>query len=517
MDKAVRSSLQALGYYEPKIQYQWEGSGEKSVLHVKVQPEEAVLLQAADVRILGQGQNDSMFVTMQKRLPVFGQALNHGQYEDYKSTLETISIKRGYFDARFLQKQLAVDVKNKKGYWNLIYDTGDRYRLGHVNFQGSQIDTDVLQNLVPFQYGDLYDADQIAELNTRLNNTHWFNSVLVTPDIFAARSDYEHILPVNALVTPRKANSVELGAGYGTDVGPRGKFIWNKPWLNTRGHSMAIETQVSRDEQLVDFSYKLPLAKNALEHYYVFQGGYKRTDLNDTESNTTTFMVSRFWEPYGGWLKAVHLTFKLDDFTQGEQHGRAVLLYPGVTFSKTRARGGSMPSWGDSQRYTLLWSDDIWGSDVSFVAAEMQHTLIRSYAQRHRFVLRSHLGWVSTKDFENLPPDLRYFAGGDRSLRGYSYESISPRDSSGALTGATKLMTASLEYQYKVFGKWWGAAFVDVGDAVDHIKDVDLKKGVGLGIRWESPLGPIKFDIARPVGSGAPKQWEFYIGLGPEL
>lgn len=176
-----------------------------------------------------------------------------------------------------------------------------------------------------------------------------------------------------------------------------------------------------------------------------------------------------------------------------------------------------MPRWGDSQRYTIQWSDSLWGSDADFVALEMQHTLIRTFAERHRFVLRSHAGWIETNDFKNVPPDLRYFAGGDRSLRGYDYESISPRDENGDLTGATKLFTGSVEYQFKVTGKWWAAAFMDFGDAVDRWQDFKVKKGAGLGVRWESPLGPIKLDIARPVGSGAPNNWQFYIGLGPEL
>lgn len=82
----------------------------------------------------------------------------------------------------------------------------------------------------------------------------------------------------------------------------------------------------------------------------------------------------------------------------------------------------------------------------------MDHTLY----DRHRFVVRGNLGWIEADDFSKVPPDLRFFAGGDRSIRGYKYKSISPKDDDGKLIGASKLATGSLEYQYNVTGKWWG-------------------------------------------------------------
>ncbi|MFK9858184.1 autotransporter assembly complex family protein, partial [Klebsiella pneumoniae] len=103
------------------------------------------------------------------------------------------------------------------------------------------------------------------------------------------------------------------------------------------------------------------------------------------------------------------------------------------------------------------------------------------------------------------------------SIRGYKYKSISPKDDDGKLIGASKLATGSLEYQYNVSGKWWGAVFVDSGEAVSDIRESDFKTGAGVGVRWQSPVGPIKLDIARPIGDKEEHGLQFYIGLGPEL
>ena len=148
---------------------------------------------------------------------------------------------------------------------------------------------------------------------------------------------------------------------------------------------------------------------------------------------------------------------------------------------------------------------------------QAQDVWIRTLYDRHRFVVRGNLGWIEADNFDKVPPDLRFFAGGDRSIRGYKYKSISPKDDDDKLIGASKLATGSLEYQYNVSGKWWGAVFVDSGEAVSDIRESDFKTGAGVGVRWQSPVGPIKLDIARPIGDKEEHGLQFYIGLGPEL
>ncbi|HAB74969.1 MAG TPA: hypothetical protein DCE46_12610, partial [Pantoea sp.] len=444
-----------------------------------------------------------------------GRQLNHGEYDKFKSGFSNLALRNGYFDGDFKKSQLGVSVERREAFWDIDYDSGQRYRFGDVSFSGSQIREEYLENLVPFKKGDYYSSRELAELNRRLSATGWFNSVVVAPEFAQGRKT--KVLPLNAAVTPRTENTIETGVGYSTDVGPRLKTTWKKPWVNDSGHSMAASAYLSAPEQQLDLSYKVPLLKSPLEQYYIFSGGLKRTDLNDTKADTTTLGVSRYWENSTGWQKAVNLKWSLDHFTQGSVTNTTMLLYPGVSLNRTRSRGGLMPTWGDSQRYSIDVSDTTWGSDVDFLIMQAQNVWIRTLADKHRFVARGNLGWIETNNFEKVPPDLRFFAGGDRSIRGYKYKDISPRDDDGKLTGASKLATGSLEYQYNVTGKWWGAAFIDSGEAVNDIKQSNFKTGAGFGVRWASPVGPIKLDIARPIGDSEEHGLQFYIGLGPEL
>lgn len=519
VDRAIKRALRALGYYQSIIHYSWqESKTEKSALLIAdIQLGKPVRIADTSLKVRGEAKDDRVFKRLQRRLPKKGRQLNHGEYESFKSSIERSAVQHGYFDGKFLTSELGVDAEKNKAYWAFDYDSGKRYRFGDVRFSGSQIRETILQNLLPFKKGDPYTADDIAEFNRRLSSTGWFNSVVVSPDIFAGRDSADKSLPVYANVTAKKENAVETGLGFSTDVGPRGSLTWRKPWLNDSGHSLEASTELSSKEQLLDVAYKIPLEESALEHYWVIQGGIKNEDLNDTKSNTASAVIARHWEPYEGWHRDVHLRWSYDDFDQGQMTDTTMLIYPGVTFSKTTTLGGLMPRWGLSQRYTIDWSNTAWGSDIDFVVLEAQHAFIKTFERRHRFVLRSHLGWIQTDDFDRVPPDLRFFAGGDRSVRGYKYESISPEDDNGDLTGAEKLVTASVEYQYRVKGKWWGAVFFDIGQAVNNFNDQDWKKGVGVGVRWQSPLGPVKFDIAKPVGDPDKHGLQFYIGLGPEL
>ncbi|SFT94345.1 autotransporter secretion outer membrane protein TamA [Kosakonia arachidis] len=517
VDDAIREGLKALGYYEPTIDFELQPPPAKGrqVLIARVSAGEPVLIGGTSVILRGGARDDSDYLALLKKRPAIGTVLHHNDYDNFIKSLTNVALHKGYFDSHFTKRQLGVALARHQAFWDIDYDSGQRYRFGAVTFEGSQIRDEYLQNLVPFHEGDYYQTRDLAELNRRLSAIGWFKSVVVAPEFDKARKT--KVLPLKGVVSPRTENTIETGVGYSTDVGPRVKATWKKPWINSYGHSLTTSMSVSAPEQQLDFSYKMPLLKNPLEQYYLVQGGFKRTDLNDTEADSTTLALSRYWDLSSGWQRAINLRWSLDHFTQASVTNTTMLVYPGVMISRTRARGGLMPTWGDSQRYSVDYSNTAWGSDVDFLVLQAQNVWIRTLYDRHRFVARGNLGWIETGDFNRVPPDLRFFAGGDRSIRGYKYKSIAPKDDDGKLIGASKLATGSLEYQYNVTGKWWGAVFVDSGEAVSDIRHSNFKTGTGVGVRWESPVGPVKLDFAVPVGDKSEHGLQFYIGLGPEL
>ena len=508
--EATQKALHALGYYDARLVME----ADDKHTNVRIDPGKPIVLRAHQVELTGQAKDDRAFQKLLRTIPEAGSTLHHGKYDAFKTSLRSLAMQKGYFDHEFKEHALIVSPERREGYWRIRFDAGPRYRFAQTTFSNAQIDRDLLDAMIPYVEGEPYDANAVNELVRRLNNSQWFQSVVVEPRFEKAQ---DHALPVNVEVVPSKRHAVELGLGLSNDVGPRASVNWDRPWVNSRGHRFGAAVSVARDEQIVDSSYRIPVVDNPVNEYYELTAGLKNSGLNDTDSTSAVLSGARYWELDNGWHPSVNLKWSYDSFTQGNAAHDTMVISPGVAISRLRTRGGTDPVWGDSQRYSIDVSDTHWGSDVSFVIVQAQQTWLRTFGRNHRFILRGHAGWIWCDDFDRLPPDLRFFAGGDQSVRGYDYKSIAPRDADGELIGASKLLTGTFEYNYRVTGPWWAAAFVDAGDAFDRREDFDLKVGVGIGIRWSSPIGQVKLDLARAVGSDSESGLKIYVGLGAQL
>lgn len=511
LEQDIGTALQALGYYHSEIDISLQRNGRNgSRLLIRVTPGEPTRIKETDLQILGDAQNDADFLAILAQAPKVGDIVHHGRYDSFKASLNSLAQRKGYFDARFSIQRLEVAPSRREAFVRLHFDSGIRYRFGQVSFSGQQIASDRLQSLVPFQAGAPYLASQLGELNQALANTNWFSSILVTAD---TEEITEHTLPINIELAPRKRNSIETGIGYSDDVGARLKLNWLKPWLNERGHSLNTKLAISGAEQSVEAAYKLPLQSVATD-FWQLQYGLRNRDYQDTRAIESNLALERHWLLANDWYRTASIRWLYEDYTQADQEDSSSLLMPGISFSRSRQSGSGMSRQADRLLLGIEVSDPSWGSDASFVRLRGRAGYIDSFGDRHRMVSRLDAGAILMETVENLPPSLRFFAGGDNNLRGYAYESVSPLNQQGELIGGRYMATASLEYQYRVTGNWWLATFADYGSA--WTDSPDWKRGVGFGVRWGSPIGAVRIDFAWGLDAeGSPFQLHF--SLGPEL
>jgi Outer membrane protein len=118
-------------------------------------------------------------------------------------------------------------------------------------------------------------------------------------------------------------------------------------------------------------------------------------------------------------------------------------------------------------------------------------------------------------DFDALPPELRFFAGGDRSVRSFDYQAIGETNDQGFVIGGKYLAVASAEYEHYFVENWGAAIFVDAGDA--YSTDFDVNVGAGIGLRWRSPVGLVRLDVAVPVVSELEEDVRVHVVIGPDL
>ncbi|HCE3708356.1 TPA: outer membrane protein assembly factor [Vibrio parahaemolyticus] len=511
LDQSITEALNALGYYHAKISYSIsEGNDE---LIVNIHKGLPVKIKVMDVVISGEAKEDEEFANLIAKSPLkVGRILNQGEYDSLKSGIRNLALQRGYFNGDFKLNKLEVIPELNEANVRLYYDSGIRYHFGPVEITGSQIWENRVESMRPFEIGEPYLVSDVGEYNQNLSNTDWFSSVFVEPDLSKLEDGRE--LPIKVSLAPAAKNQIETGIGYSTDTGVRGTLKWKKPWVSARGHSFNTALSLSKPEQTITAGYKIPL-DDVLREYYQLQFGLKHLDNRDTESLESNLAVERHWLTDGGWHKTVYVRHLYENFSQGLQDDGVQFVLPGATFSRTRVRGGSMPMWGDKQSVTVEYGDSALLSETRVLRLLGRSSWIRGIGENHRGLFRLEGGANLTEEFEKLSPSLRFFAGGDNNIRGYGYESISPVDESGALTGAKYILSSTLEYQYRVYGNWWAATFYDIGDAFNDTPE--WKSGAGVGIRWASPVGPVSFDFAWGLDEKPNNEFRIHFSLGPEL
>ena len=511
LESMIKEALNALGYYQPNITF--THSEDDTELTVTVEPGEPVVIYASDIVLTGEAKDDPDFLALIAKSKLSkGSILNHGHYDSLKSSIRNLGLAKGYFDGAYELSKLEVAPELNRAYVRLHYNSGIRYHFGSTQVTGSQIEEEKVQSLKPFEDGEPYSITKVGEYNQNLSNTDWFSSVFVEPDLSQLSEGRE--IPMKVSLAPQAQNQIETGIGVSTDLGVKGTLKWKKPWVNEKGHSFNSSLSISKPEQTITAAYKIPL-DDVLNDYYQIKYGMKNLDNRDTKSLESNLALERHWRLDNGWQRTVFIRYLVENYKQGLQDDLAQFVLPGVSFSRTRTRGGSMPMWGDKQTIMVEAADDTLLSETQVVRFQGQTAWIRSIGNNHRGLTRLQFGGNFADEFDKLSPSLRFFAGGDNSIRGYGYESISPRDESGALTGAKFIATSSFEYQYRLVGNWWGAAFYDIGDAFNDTPE--WKHGTGVGIRWASPVGPVSLDFAWGLDAKKGDEFQLHFSLGPEL
>ncbi|MBI6952827.1 MULTISPECIES: autotransporter assembly complex family protein [Pseudomonas] len=517
-EEQARKAAQALGYYQARVETEVKAPAEKDKppqLIIQVEPGEPIRLRNVTVRIEGPASELRVFRIPDSKALRPGEQLNHGTYEDAKRLIQNQASRYGFFAGRFERQRLAVDPQAGVADIELVYQSGPRYRLGAVSFGGdAPLDNDLLQRMVGFKPGTPYDSELIAELNNDLQSSGYFDSVRVDAAPTAAVGED---IPVDVHLDTRKPRTLGLGLGFSTDVGPRGKANWTRHWVNPQGHSYGWETELSAPRQNVGLWYDVPLDP-PLTDKLRFAGGYQNEEISGTDTLSKLLTVGPEWHSKlpSGWQRVISLKYQREEYRLGDDSGLSNLLMPGVSFSYLRSDNRIDPHNGYRLQFDLQAAKEGLGSDTNLIHGNVLLKGLTTLGQNHRFLGRVQFGGSATNGYQqNIPPSLRFFAGGDQSVRGYDYQSLSPKNNQGDRIGGRYLVAGSAEYQYSIAEKWRLATFIDQGNSFNSLELPSLKTGVGIGVRWVSPVGPLRLDLARALDDDG--GFRLHFSMGPEL
>ncbi|WP_049757983.1 autotransporter assembly complex protein TamA [Shewanella amazonensis] len=546
---SVDAALQSVGYYHGELNQNlirhdkgpWE-------LTLTVSPGEPTRIDWVDIRFAGEMLNDAAFDTWLDGVSLRpGQVLNHGNYENLKAELGAIALSRGYFDGKYTKAEIRVNRDENRATISLHFDSSARYRLGDVSFEGHTLDEGFLDRLIPFEHQSPYATRRLSALNSRLQETGYFRSTKVLPQLDKAENGE---IPIKVELDNRPDHSIELGLGG--DIGsssdstfePRVRVTWRTPQINSHGHSQETSIEWSPDRPKFLTTYTIPLTHplddqlklrlGLLRDKYGVTQVYEPEDLDfrntgQLESSKQLLGVLRQQSLGDGWLMGYSLDFIRESYTQFDTDYSPSFLLAGFSLSNT-VRGDATldPKWGYRQSYSVDYADPSLGSATRLSRFQAKFKWIDTFFTKHRLVARADFGLnlVSDGDLALVPPSLRYFTGGDQSIRGYAFQEIGPyiefTNDDGQIAreviGGRYLAVGSLEYQYYLTPSWRLGSFVDAGNAFDKDK-FEPVVSVGGGVHWISPIGPIKLDLG--VGltetDTLERSWRIHLTMGSEL
>lgn len=508
----IAAALQPYGYYRPRIESSLvESDDERWLASYRIDPGPALKLALVEFRLTSPMAEDADFRQLvETEAPRVGEDFSHVKYDEFKTDLAKLAAEEGYFRAHFTEHRVEIDLNAYEARIFLEFDGGPRFRFGEIIIDQQVLDPELLERYLTFQPGDPYSLDKLIEFQHGLNNSDYFQLVEVSPGDPSPGSD---TVPVEVVLSPRKDHRYEFGIGYGTDTGMRASFGWRMPRINPAGHKLDSELRISEKVNSANINYRVP-GKDPRSDQIVYTAGLYNERFEDTDTELREVGVYHI-HSRGDWRETLSLKYQREDFQIGDSGGISNLLIPGVSW--TRTWGSEFINVLDGLRFdlNLRGANSSLASDIDFNQVTTGLKFITSFGPRDRIIARGGIGATETEDFDALPASLRFYAGGSQTVRGYSYKSLGPIDEDGVVIGGRYLIFGGIEYEHYFNDRWGAAVFADAGNAIDDI-EADLEQGVGFGMRWKSPIGPVRVDIANAI-SAVDRPWRLHINIGPDL
>ncbi|GAB3345903.1 autotransporter assembly complex family protein [Lysobacter tyrosinilyticus] len=499
---------------------------------ITVELGEPVTVRRSNVAIEGAGGKDKYLrADLGEFRPQEGDVFDHTLYEASKARITRRLAERGYFDADFVTRQVAVTRAESAADIDLVWDSGARYDIGATTVEQTPkhiIRDSLIQRLIYWEEGSYYHQGKLDRLRESLARLDYFAGIDIQPHPENAADGQ---VPVTVTLTPAKRSIYTAGLSYGTDSGAGVRLGLERRYLNDRGHKLLSQIDWAEKRKTATVQYRIP-AFTWLDGWYTIGTQFydEQSDYLDTrkielvgsrsgEVNERLNAVASIHALRERWAFAAEDSGNVDPSTPAPVvYNYATFLYPSLRGEYIDADNRIFPRKGIGLTLELRGGLNGLGSDASFLQAWGVGRWYQGMGKYNRLILRGEAGYTFTNGLVDMPPSLRFYAGGDRSIRGYAYREVGPTLVAGGKTyakGAKNVLTGTVEFEHYFNDSWGAAAFVDGGDAFNEDRP-DFHTGVGLGLRWRSPVGPVRLDIAHGLYS-PDSQYEIYLNIGADL
>lgn len=515
-DAKVRTAMEPFGYYSARVAVtiEQENSGEVR-LRVRVEPGEPVRVMEALLALHGPGAEEPSLKKLAAAFPLAkGNVLLQQQYEVAKEQLLSLAQELGYLDADFAVHEIRIAKPTSTARIRLELETGPRYFFAGTRIEGARDYPEAfLRRYLAFKPGDTFSYALLGETQLNFMNSERFREVNLTPE---KAESQEALIPVLVQLKPAPSKSLRQGIGYGTDTGGRLNVRYRDLNVLDRGHEFYANLFVAERLQGLATGYILPDPVD-IRSSTVLQFNLQREDASTYTSRLTTLELDKNRSFGKRELGTIYIRLQAEDYTIGAQDAHARLVLPGLRYSGDFFDNPSRPSRGYRYAFDLRGTHQLLGSDKELLQLISEGSYLLPLSWRFSLHMRAKAGITVFSDpLSDLPPSLRFFAGGDQSVRGYNYQSLGPRDVTGQVVGGKHLLAGSVELVRALFKDWGVSTFYDAGNAFDSFTGVRLFQGAGVGLHYYTPVGALNLSLARQVGVEDPN-FHLHFTVGFEL
>lgn len=520
----IRNTLEAKGYYNSDItsdlilQPNTLPDQEKWLASFVINPGKPTRINKVNVTILGLDANSKLRSLLTTPKLIHGQIITHENYEDTKDELLADLNALGYLQASFIEHTLEIDREQNIANITFEINPGPQYVFGKVSFSKTTYSNEFLLKFAPFRKGDPYELSKLIEFQTNLESADLFSKIRFDPENNLSDPN-NTVVPIHVRLEQKLNNRYTGSIGYGTDTGFRGGVSWLHRLAHTDGHKVFANILASQVRSTALLNYIIPGSHPATDRYILGVLGQeeKFEELYSRKAEVSGSKIIKRGNTesiYGIWYFTETFRIVHGDPTQNKKY-----LLPTAKWIWIHAQSNGEYEYGT--RFDMRIRGGVKGvmSDNSVGEIEINAKKILPLTQQMRMLLRTNLGAVASKSFSLLPPSLRFFAGGDESVRGYAYNSLGPLadpSDKDSTTGGRYLFVASGELEHKLYEKISGVIFFDAGNTALSLK-IPLAFGAGAGIRYQTPVGKFRLDLAKPLNTLENKHWRVHVNFGTDF
>lgn len=504
-DQKVIAALEPFGYYAPSVAIDLETIGtDQYRLLVKIEKGAPAVLADVQVSLSGPGKAEPRLTELVGNFPLKkGNTLLHLPYEQAKRNLQARAEELGYLDAEFSVHEILVAKDGKSARIKLVLQTGSKYYFAQIDMEGAPAYPDIfLRRYLTILPNEPFSYNKLAESQLQLNNSERFREVKILAEKDRA-ADYK--IPVRFELQPAPRKSLRPGVGYGTDTGARFSLRYRDLNMMQKGHELDSNLYVSERLQGMATIYTFPGVKS-IRSFTSAQVNIQKDDITTYKSRLVSLELART-ESFGKARQGTaYVKLQHEEFTIGLQDSSSRYVLPGIRFSDNRYDNVVRPEKGFRYAFDLRGTHQALGSTTQLLQLISEASHILRMPWRLSLATSARAGVTFFSDtLDDLPPSLRFFAGGDQSVRGYAYQSLGPVDSLGNVVGGKHLLSGCAEVKRAVMEDWAVSVFYNAGNAFDSFRDLKLFQAAGAGVHYYTPVGALNFYLARQIGEDDPK------------